>query len=199
MAKPGSALASESVPPQERRMEPSTLGLLLFIAIEIMFFAGMISAFLVFRLGSSSWPPAGQPRLPVEITAVNTLLLLLSGVSMQGSLMSLRSGNSRFFLWALGLTALLGTAFLSIQGTEWVRLVHFGLSAQSNVYGGFFYALIGLHGLHVTGGLLALLWVGQRAFRGAYGPARTLGVELCRTYWFFVVGLWPVLFVLVYL
>lgn len=199
MVKSGSALSVESVPARERRMEPAQLGLLLFIAIEIMFFAGMISAFLVFRLGSSTWPPAGQPRLPVEVTAVNTLLLLLSGVSMQGSLMALRAGNNRFFQWALGLTALLGAAFLSIQGTEWVRLVHFGLSVQSNIYGGFFYALIGLHGLHVTGGLGALLWAGQKAFREAYGPAQTLGVELCRTYWFFVVGLWPVLFVLVYL
>src|SRR5579883_3098038 len=113
MAKPGSVLPAESLPPPERRMEPAQLGLLLFIAIEIMFFAGMISAFLVFRLGSSSWPPPGQPRLPVEVTALNTLFLLLSGVSMQGSLMALRSGKRTPFLSMLGLTALLGVVFLS--------------------------------------------------------------------------------------
>lgn len=62
-----------------RRINPSKLGILLFIAAEIMFFSGLISAFVVFRFSPVQWPPAGQPRLPLEVTAVNTLILLFSG------------------------------------------------------------------------------------------------------------------------
>lgn len=196
-AKPFSTPAFPAAPAGD--LEPAKLGILLFIAIEIMFFGGLISAFLVFRMGPAQWPPAGQPRLPLEVTAVNTLVLLLSGFSSQWSWKSLRAGKNTAFLWGLGSTFLLGAVFLVVQGGEWIRMLHFGLTAQSNIFGGFFYALVGLHGLHATGGLLALLWVGRKALKGAYNAGNSLGVDLCRTYWFFVVGLWPVLFVLVYL
>lgn len=194
--------ASNPIPrdePREVRVNPAKLGLVLFITAELMFFAGLISAFLVFRLSPVQWPPAGQPRLPVEVTAVNTVILLLSGVTFFAALKPLKEGRSQVFLRLLSLTAIQGSLFLAIQGFEWVRLLHFGLTLHGSIFGGFFYCLVGVHALHVFGGLLALLWVVSQAFKGVYNPRNTLGVELCRTYWFLVVGLWPVLFCLVYL
>lgn len=188
--------ATPSVP--AGRLQPAKLGILLFIAVEIMFFAGLISAFLVFRVGAEQWPPAGQPRLPIEMTAINTFLLLISGVTVHLAYRALLASKQRAFLGLLAATGVLGATFLIIQGKEWLQLVGFGLSVTNNIFGGFFYALVGMHGLHVVGGLGALLWVIFRAFGKAYSAKDALGVDVCRTYWTFVVGLWPLLFALIY-
>jgi cytochrome c oxidase subunit III len=192
-------LAASPEAPLESRLEPAKLGLLLFVGLEIMFFAGLISAFLVFRWSPVEWPPAGQPRLPVLLTGWNTLILLLSGFSFYRGLRALRAGKYLDFLSGVEGATWLGVVFLAIQGTEWVRLVRFGLTLSSGLYGGFFYLLVGLHALHALGGLLALAWVKHRANQAAYVGGETLGAELCGIYWFFVVGLWPVLFAMVYL
>jgi cytochrome c oxidase subunit III len=182
-----------------RRIQPAKLGILLFIAAEIMFFSGMISAFVAFRFSPVPWPPPDQPRLPIAITAVNTLILLLSGFTFYFTLRALKASQEALFKKLLTLTAVLGLVFLLVQGFEWVRLLHFGLTLHSSIFGGFFYCLVGIHAVHVAGGLAALLFVLARAWSGAYSAGKSLGVELCRMYWFFVVGLWPILFALVYL
>jgi heme/copper-type cytochrome/quinol oxidase subunit 3 len=169
----------------------------LFIATEAMFFAGLVSAFLVLRAEALVWPPTGQPRLPVGVTGVNTALLLGSAWTVQRALTALRAGDgpSRW----LGATAGLGALFLVIQGSEWARLVGFGLTTTSSLYGGIFYTLVGAHALHVLAALVALLVVTARARRGRYRADAPEGLELCRMYWLFVVAVWPVLYVLVYL
>ena len=186
-------------PASDRRIEPARLGIILFIIAEIMFFSGLISSFVMFRFSPVPWPPPGQPRLPLEITSVNTLILLLSGLTFFMALKPLKASNGRLFKGLLTATAVLGFIFLSVQGVEWVRLLHFGLTLHASIFGGFFYCLVGTHAVHVTGGLVALLWVLNKAWKGKYSAQNTLGVELCRMYWFFVVGLWPILFFLVYL
>lgn len=175
------------------------LALLMFLAAEGMFFAGLIGAFLVFRLGSPAWPPPFQPRLPVAVTGVNTVILLLSGVTMRLASRAVRLGRTERLARYLLATALLGALFLVIQGYEWVRLIRFGLTVSSGVYGSTFYTLIGCHGLHVLG---AVFWLGVvlvQARRGRFTAERHTGVELCAMYWTFVVALWPMLYGLVYL
>lgn len=199
---PGFAGGGPPVPPrvqEEPVISNARLGLLMFLAAEAMFFAGLIGAFLVFRLGSPAWPPPFQPRLPVAVTGVNTLVLLASGVTVNLALRAVRAGRSRRLTQWLVTTALLGAVFLAIQGYEWVRLVDFGLKVSSGVYGATFYTLIGCHGLHVLGALLWLMVVSMRAQAGRYTAQRHTGVELCAMYWTFVVALWPVLYGLVYL
>ena len=183
----------------QRRLATAKLGILLFITAEIMFFAGLISSFVVFRFSPVQWPPPGQPRLPLEVTAVNTLILLTSGVTFQLAFRALKNAQNRNFQVLLSVTAILGSIFLCVQGFEWVRLLHFGLTLHASIFGGFFYCLVGTHALHVLGGLTALLWVLKRAWGNAYDPREALGVEISRLYWFFVVALWPILFFLVYL
>ncbi|MCY4489521.1 MAG: cytochrome c oxidase subunit 3 [Deltaproteobacteria bacterium] len=190
-------------PPPPSRPEPvisnARLGLMMFIGAEVMFFAGLIGAFLVLRLSSEVWPPVGQPRLPVWITGFNTLVLLSSGVAMHRAWLAASAREQvRLSGWLL-VTAVLGAVFLTIQGYEWVRLIGFGLTMRSGLYGSTFYALIGLHGLHVLG---ALVWVGvvwMLARRGRFAAGHAVGVETCKMYWLFVVALWPVLYGLVYL
>lgn len=175
------------------------LGIFLLLAAETMLFGGLIGAFLVFRFGSREWPPAGMPHLPIAVTAINTLILFSSCVPMARGLRAIRRNNRTGLRQGLMLTAILGTAFLVIQGAEWVRLVGFGLRISSGPYGSTFYTLIGFHGLHVLGAVIWLLVISVGASRLRFSARRHTPVELAAIYWYFVSAVWAVLFPLVYL
>jgi heme/copper-type cytochrome/quinol oxidase subunit 3 len=167
------------------------LGMALFIATEAMFFTGLISAFLVLRAQAPEWPPSDQPRLPVLVTGINTAVLLLSGWTMHRALAALRTGSAGISGW-LGATAVLGAIFLGVQGFVWARLLAFGLTTTSSLYGATFYVLVGAHGLHVAGALVALFFVWRSA---SIGESLLLPMWM---YWLFVVAVWPLLYGLVY-
>ena len=188
-------------PPQPVRpvISNAQLGILVFIAFETMTFLGLIIAYLVTRAGSFAWPPPHLPRLPVAVTAVNTAVLLFSGYTMHGGARAIRAGRQHGLRLALAVTAILGGAFLLVQGTEWVRLLRQGLTLTSSLYGATFYILIGLHALHVVGAVTWLLIVLILARRGHFTAKQHVGVTVCATYWYFVCGLWVVLFGVVYL
>ena len=175
------------------------VAILMFLGAEAMFFAGLIGAYIVFRVSSAIWPPPFQPRLPVGVTGVNTLILIASAVTMRWSLRAVRVNDQKKLIRYLAYTAVLGGIFLVIQGFEWLRLIHFGLTLSSSVYGGLFYTLIGFHGLHVAGALIWLLVVFVQAKQKRFSKERHVGLQICGMYWTFVVALWPVLYGLVYL
>ena len=172
--------------------------MLIFMVTEAMFFAALISAYLVIRSGIEEWPPWGQPRLPIETTAFNTLVLLLSGLTMGFSRNLLQKQKFQEGRRLLGVSILLGTFFMVAQGYEWVQLVNFGMTVSSSVYGGLFYLIIGAHGFHVVGVLAALIHAWNRL--GASNNSITVeGLLPLQLLWYFVVCVWPVLYVLVYL
>src|SRR5262247_3900348 len=119
------------------------VGTLMFLGAEAMFFAGLIGAYLVFRVGAAIWPPPFQPRLPVAVTGVNTVILLASALTMHMAVKAVRRGERMKLIRFLGATATLGVVFLAVQGYEWTKLIRFGLTVSSSVYGGLFYTLIG--------------------------------------------------------
>lgn len=175
------------------------LAILIVIVAEIMFFTGLVGAYLVFRLAAKDWPPPDLPSLPIGVTAANTAVLFASLVPMARALRAIRRDDrlaaARHVLW----TASLGTTFLLVQGLEWVRLVGHGLTLSSGTYGGIFYVLIGCHGLHVLVAVLWLLVVAALAHNGGFTARRHAALETCALYWYLVCGLWAFLFPLVYL
>jgi cytochrome c oxidase subunit III len=175
------------------------LAVLMVIGTEMMLFSGFIGSFLIFRLSAPFWPPPALPRLPIQVTWINTGVLMSSAVTMFLAVRAVHQNRQRVLRQWLVITGILGVTFLAIQGSEWVRLVAHGLRLSSGTYGGTFYTLIGLHGLHVTAGVLWLCGVVALAIRGRYNARNASGVELCAAYWYFVCAIWPVLFVLVYL
>jgi cytochrome c oxidase subunit III len=181
------------------RLSNARLGMGMLLCGEGMFFGGLVVAFLRLRLGATVWPPTGQPRLPVGLTAVNTLVLLLSSYTMARALGAARAGDRRRLISRLGLTWGLGALFLAVQGVEWLRLVRFGLRMSSGVYGATFYTLIGAHGAHVLGAVTWLLVVLAREAAGRDRRGEPIALVCCSMYWHFVVALWPILYVLVYL
>ena len=186
---PGSAASPKSADP--------TLGVLIFVGSEVMLFAGLISSFLVSRASAPFWPPANQPRLPLAITGLNTALLVLSGLTMWRVLPSIRRHDKTGALRWMGATIALGAVFLAIQGSEWVRLIRFGLTMTSSVYGGMFYLIVGAHALHLVVAVAVLSFVTARVWRGRY-EVDFRGVVACSVYWSFVVILWPIIYALVY-
>ena len=174
------------------------LGMVIFLAAEVMFFSGLIGAYIVYRLASPFWPPLGMPRLPLGVTSINTGVLLASGYTMYRAMRALRNGSIPGLKRMLWITAALGTVFLLVQGSEWAWLIGFGLTLQQGTFGATFFTLIGFHGLHVLGAVIWLLVVLLLAKKNRFSADRRTGVELCGIYWFFVCALWVALFVLVY-
>jgi cytochrome c oxidase subunit III len=175
------------------------VAMLFLIAGEVMFFAAFVSGFFVLRTAAPMWPPPLQPRLPVAVTGLNTLVLLASSVALRDASRAARAQHRGRLLRSLSLTAALGALFLLVQGYEWTRLVEYGLTASSGAYGATFYTLIGAHAAHVVG---ALIWLGATltlAARGRFLDGRTSMLRACSIYWHFVVALWPFLYVSVYL
>jgi heme/copper-type cytochrome/quinol oxidase subunit 3 len=190
-------------PPATRRRAPlvdsAVLATAIFVAAETMLFAGLITAFLILKATSDLWPPPGQPRLPVVVTAVNTLILLSSGYTMWRASMASRKGLQTETPRLLIATAVLGGTFLAVQGTEWVLLLGYGLHASKSIYAATFYLLIGCHAAHVLTAVAVLLVILSQAVRGKRLARRVQDLQAFQVYWFFVVGVWPVLYVLVYL
>jgi cytochrome c oxidase subunit III len=186
-------------PARRPRLDNTWLAMLFLLAAETMFFAGLISAFFVLRLAAPVWPPPLQPRLPILVTGVNTVVLLTSSLVMIGALRAGRRGDARVLVERLAAAAALGGLFLAVQGYEWAQLIHYGLTVTSGAYGATFYTLIGVHAAHVFGALIWLAVTLALARGGRFADGRLAGLRACATYWHFVVGLWPILYVSVYL
>ena len=180
-------------------VDANVLGMLIFIVSEAVLFLTLIVTFALARTGYPEWPPSDQPRLPVLVSFINTLVLLGSGASMFGAWRSIRHGQVRSSGRLLSAATLLGIVFLVVQGVEWVGLVDFGLTVTRNLYGAIFYVMIGMHALHVFIAVLGLLYILRRFTKGAYTREEHDGLTMGGMFWGFVVLIWPVLFVFVYL
>ena len=186
-------IASES---QRTPLVPNAvMGMLIFVFTEMMLFAGLLSAFSIVRAGAVVWPPPGQPRLPIQATAFNTGVLVASGVALflaQRTFFRDRAAARRPLLLAM----LLGAFFVLFQGFEWVRLVAQGLTLTSSTLGSFFYLIVGLHALHAVAALAVLVYTWRRLDRGWLAQDQLAAAQV---FWYFVVGLWPVVYGVVYL
>ena len=205
----------------EKLVSDGVLGMILFVFVEVMLFAGFISAFVIIksRAVGSVWPPPNQPRLPFEATAVNTLALIASGIVLVlahrmylraakgggdgGAAVGLRGLLAEFpgllgdpVGKRLAAATLLGGMFVALQGMEWLALIREGLTITSSTYGALFYTIIGAHAAHAVAAILALAWAALRLGVG------TLTREVLSTvaiFWYFVVLVWPFLYFVVYL
>lgn len=183
--------------PRRREVAPSgVVGMLIFIMAEIMFFAGLLSAFTITRASAlmGVWPPPGQPRLPAEETLINTAALVLSGVVLVFAHFQ-HKREPRSVKVPLLISILLGAAFVGLQGKEWVAMLAQGLTIQSSAHGAFFYLIVGTHGVHALGALGGLGYVLWQATRGTMKAGQLYAAE---TFWYFVVLLWPLIYARVY-
>jgi cytochrome c oxidase subunit 3 len=176
-------------------VEPQLLGMYLFIISEIMLFGAFFTAYFFIRVvNAADWPSAGH-HIPVAIAATNTAILVSSSFTMHWALEGIKNDNHRALKAGLLTTFLLGLTFLTVQVNEYV---HLGWAISDDAQGTIFYSLTGLHGAHVTIGLLLLLFANIRAFRGHYSSKEHRGVEVPGIYWHFVDIMWIVVFTAIY-
>jgi cytochrome c oxidase subunit 3 len=194
-----------------------------FIFSEVMFFAAFFGALWYARqysipwLGdldnknlwpdfAAHWPTAG-PYRPAEYTAmeargipaINTLLLLSSGVTVTWAHWALKKGDRRNLIFGLALTIILGLTFLMLQGFEYFHAYsELNLKLSTGVFGSTFFLLTGFHGFHVTLGVTMLTVILFRSVAGHFTPDHHFGFEAVSWYWHFVDVVWLLLFIFVY-
>ena len=177
-------------------LDSRKLGMWFFLVTEVMLFSALIGALLNARMRS---PADANDVLNIPITGVNTFILIISSFTVVMALQAAQDGKQgqlRFFLLA---TLALGATFLGVQVFEYRELLHEGFTPSTNPFSGAFFTTTGLHGFHVFIGLLLILWLLPQAFRGRFGPANTMRVEVFGLYWHFVDIVWIMLFTIVYL
>jgi cytochrome c oxidase subunit 3 len=181
---------------QQPVIESAVIGTVMFIVAEVMLFAGLISALVIVKANHlGPWPPLDQPRLPIEATAFNTLILLASGVVLHLAWRVYKRkplDAKKPFAIAIGL----GLFFVVFQGFEWVRLIGEGLTITSSTLGAFFYLIVGMHALHAIAAIVVLCFFWRRLSHLKLQPGAFMGAQL---FWYFVVGLWPILYLQVYM
>ena len=182
----------------KRLIANGVLGMLLFVFVEVMLFAGFISAFVIIKARAigSVWPPINQPRLPFAETAFNTTALLASGVLLAIAHRLFVRGRRDSVGVLLAAATVLGGVFVALQGVEWLALIREGLTMTSSTYGSLFYTIIGAHALHAVAAIVALGWGFARLRSGRLTNEVMSTVAL---FWYFVVLVWPVLYLQVYL
>jgi cytochrome c oxidase subunit 3 len=177
----------------------SLLGMVLFIASEVMFFGGLFGAYFTIRSAAPEWPPPDTPHLSAIYAAVLTAILVSSSVTMQFGVWAIRKNNQRRLILWLAVSLLLGATFLAMQALEYANLIEEGMTLSSGVFGSTFYTLTGFHGAHVAGGAAFILIVLLRARSGQFTARYHDTVEMASYYWHFVDVVWLGLFSTIYL
>ncbi len=181
------------------------LGMALFITSEVLFFFAFFWAFFWAALVPPEtvnwqWPPEGiHPPSAWEIPFLNTLILLLSGVTATWAHHAIQEDDTETGFKALLLTCALGAIFTSLQVFEYIEAIHEGFTLQSGTTGSTFYMATGFHGFHVLVGTTFLLVCMMRAYYGVFKPHKHVGFEAAAWYWHFVDVVWLFLFVCIYI
>ena len=187
-----------------------TVGTVVWLASELMFFAALFAAYFTIRAVSPELWAQETEALNVPFATANTTILVLSSVTCQMGVFAAERGRVgrsggllNFRLWGLRewyvLTFLMGAVFIGGQALEYAELVHEGLTMSSSPYGSVFYLTTGFHGLHVTGGLIAFLLIIGRSFAvKRFGHAEATSAIVTSYYWHFVDVVWIGLFIVIY-
>jgi cytochrome c oxidase subunit 3 len=188
-----------------------SVGTIVWLSSELMFFAALFAAYFTIRAVSPELWAQESSKLNVPFSSVNTIVLVLSSVTCQLGVFKAEDGvvgrTGRIFqvrLWGLRewfvLTYIMGAVFIGGQAFEYTALVHEGVTIPSSAYGTVFYLATGFHGLHVTGGLVAFLFVLGRTFVARrFTHEQAVTAIVVSYYWHFVDVVWIGLFATVYL
>ena len=195
----------------ERQHASARLGFWLFLGSELLLFAALLTLFVAYRWQYPAEFRAASGHANVLIGTVNTYVLLTSSLTVALAIHAARHGRRRRIVMFLVLTIALGLAFDVLKGLEYAEHLAEGIAPGGYyafgalpahgavLYFTLYYLLTGLHALHVTGGVIALIWLALRAHRGDFTPHHHLALELGGLYWHLVDVVWLFLWPLIYL
>lgn len=195
-------IAAAEHPPATRPVSalvPGKLGIWWFLASEIMVFGGLIGIYILFRLASAGAWAAMATHMSTSIASLNTLVLLTSSLTMVMASAAIEDGYRQRVTLYLACTIFLGMAFLGIKVFEYSGKLSHGFTPLAGMFWSFYYAMTGLHALHVLAGVIANLALFIMALKGSLWPNIQQRVEYVGLYWHFVDIVWIFLFPLLYL
>ena len=207
------ATASHSAPvhPVINRPNTSTVGFIVWLGSELMFFAALFAMYFTIRSVAPEMWQEETPKLAVPFALANTTVLVISSITCQFGVHKAEhfkpartGGIFEIGKWGMiewyFLSFFLGSIFIGGQVFEYATLVSEGVALNSNAYGSVFYLTTGFHGLHVIGGLIAFLMVVGRAYGAKKFGHREATFAVCVSYyWHFVDVVWVALFAVIYL
>jgi cytochrome c oxidase subunit 3 len=195
----------------EQQQEAATLGMWIFLVTEVMFFGGLFMAYLLYRIWYPEAWAIGSLELDIVLGGVNTVVLIGSSLTMALAVRAAQTGFPRATVNWLLLTMTLGLTFLVIKGFEYAHKFHahhvpgpnFQLEGpharQVEIFLSLYFAMTGLHALHMVIGFGVLSVIAWMAYRRRFSPAYYAPVEMAGLYWHFVDIVWIFLFPLLYL
>ena len=187
-----------------------TVGTIVWLSSEMMFFAGLFAAYFTVRNVTPELWAQETELLNIPFATVNTTILVLSSLTCQFGVFAAERGKPgrtgtilQVGKWGMRewfiLTFVMGAIFIGGQATEYAELVHEGLTISSSPYGSLFYLATGFHGLHVVGGLLAfLLVIGRTMVARRFTHEQAISAIVVSYYWHFVDIVWVGLFFTIY-
>lgn len=196
---------------REQQFQASHIGMWLFLATEIMFFGGMFIGYTVYREAYSDVFAAASNHLNVWLGSINTGVLICSSLSMALAVHSAQAGRRKQIILFLSLTLVLGALFLGIKFTEYYHkfeehlipglnfAFESGNRGQAEIFFSFYFAMTGLHAVHMAIGMGLLIHLAIQAGRDRFSPLYYTPVEMTGLYWHFVDIVWIFLFPLLYL
>jgi cytochrome c oxidase subunit 3 len=202
--------------------DSALLGMWVFIAQEILFFGGMLTAYTIYRNLYYDSFAAGSHHLDVPLGTFNTAVLICSSLTMALGVHAAALGKRKLTVLFLLATVALGTVFLGIKLVEYADKFEHHLvpgatysaeslrgghgeeltadtARHSEIFFALYFSLTGLHAVHMIIGIPIILWMAWQAWRGRFGPAYYTPVEITGLYWHFVDIIWIFLFPLLYL
>ncbi|MFW6718632.1 cytochrome c oxidase subunit 3 [Streptomyces sp. MAR4 CNY-716] len=187
--------------PSVNRPNLTSVGTIIWLSSELMFFAALFAMYFTLRsvMGADHWREQAE-TLNVPFALGNTTILVLSSLTCQLGVFAAERGDVKKLRMWFTVTFIMGAVFIGGQVTEYVELVHEGISLSSGPYGSVFYLTTGFHGLHVTGGLIAFLLVLGRTYAARrFTHQQATSAIVVSYYWHFVDVVWIGLFATIYL
>jgi heme/copper-type cytochrome/quinol oxidase subunit 3 len=173
------------------------LAMWIFLSSECLLFGALIATYLLYRGRSKGISPSDVYNIP--FTSATSFILLMSSLTMVLALAAIQRGDyRRTKIWIIA-TALFGMTFIGGQLYEFTEFTRQGLTVDTNLFGSSFYLLTGLHGLHVTVGIVWLLSLWGLVSQGKLQQRHSETIEIAGLYWHFVDVVWIVIFTVVYL
>jgi cytochrome c oxidase subunit III len=196
----------------EKQDHAVRLGMWLFLATEVLLFAGLFLGYTVYRHFYHDTFHAASRTLDISLGTLNTLVLITSSLTVALAYYAAKNGNNKLCSWMLIATIVFALAFLVIKAFEyqhkfhvgalpgkWYRFEELGDKPGANLYFTIYFLTTGLHAFHVIVGMSVLIWVLLRVWKGHFSPSYYVPVELGALYWHLVDLVWIFLFPLLYL
>lgn len=184
--------------PLHRSRPGNTAQIALFTVLgsEIIFFGTLLAAYFYMRVSLTAWQMNGASFTRLALPAGNTLLLLVSAVAVSLALRAVRKNDPAGLRRWLAVGLALGLVFVAGQVLEFTSS---GMKVNDQAFGGVFFTLIGFHAVHVLAGVIMLAIVFWRASLGDFSSRRYTAVQVSAWFWYFVTGVWVILFASLYL